>query len=495
MTTPFDNHELAELRRALEAMETRAPEAPDLSAIPERARPPRKPVLSRRPVVVAAGAAVLTLALLLPLGLWLRGGAGPADESSTSVTTGSTTSVTQGTEVTTTTAPPQSTTTSPEVTTVSYGSLFVISSIVERTSTERLETQVNRPRLSDLDRQSQARINSQLDAFLGDRLATYLPNPDLQGPPAEYHLDFEVLWLEGDAWPLLSIVYTETASPDGSHLPRVEQFALVFDLVTGDRLTVADMLTPEGVGTLEAMVHQRLAEVIDGLYCCFQPGELLDDVGVAPEGLLVYVDLSFPEEVGPLEIRFPWAEVADLIDMRQRFLARRAVEAGRCSATGADWVLEEQAGLPEPVATKRRAIFEAALACDFEGLGALAGLDDPQSEWSAPGVGGTAPAWQEAEASGLAPLWFLARTLNLPFVAEAYTLDLSDTETLEWLGYRWPAAVGENWSAVPGDERSELAGLYGEQEMAGFASSGRFTGYCLTIRADGTWLYFGFPGD
>ncbi len=490
MTTPFENHELAELRRALGAMEARAPEAPDLGAISERARPPRKPVLSRRPVVVVAGAAVLTLALLLPVGWWLRGGAGPADESSTSVTTGSTTSVT------TTTAAPPSTTTSPEVTTT-VGPFFQITIVPERVSTAGLEVQINQPQLSHLDRRtSQPRINDQLAAFVDDRRATYLPNPDSAGERAVYGLDFEVLWLEEEAWPVLSVVYTETALPAGASEPSTRKFVLMFDLVTGDPLTVADMLTPEGVVSLYSMVSQRLADVFDGPVCCFEPGELVENVGVGPDGLVAYVDVSpFPHGVGPLEFLFTWAEVADLIDMRQRFLAGLAVEADRCSAAGENWVLEDQPGLPEPVAAKRRAIFEAAVACDFAGLGALAGLDDPQSEWGAPGVGGTAQAWEEAEASGLAPLWFLARTLNLPFVAEAYTLDLSDTETLEWVGYRWPAAVGEDWSAVPADDRAELADLYGEQEMADFESFGRFTGYCLTIRADGTWLYFGFPGD
>lgn len=87
MTSGFDDHELAALRRALGALEARAPEAPDLNRIPQRA------ARSRRPILVAVGAAVATLALLLPVGLWLRGSEGPSDTTEP-VDPGSSTSTT-----------------------------------------------------------------------------------------------------------------------------------------------------------------------------------------------------------------------------------------------------------------------------------------------------------------------------------------------------------------------------------------------------------------
>jgi hypothetical protein len=496
MTAPFDDHELAELRRVLGAMEARAPEAPDLGAMSERRHPAGKPVVSRRPVVVAAGAGVLTLTLLLPVGLWLRGGGGSPDESSTSLGTVSSSSVTEGTDATTT-APPQSTTTSPEVTTT-VGSFFQITTVPERVSTEGLEVQINQPQLSHFDRpDSQTRINDQLDAFVDGRRATYLPNPDSAGERAVYGLDFEVLWLEEDAWPVLSIVYTETALPAGASEPSTRKFVLMFDLVTGDPLTVADMLTPEGVVSLEGMVPQRLADVFDGPVCCFEPGELVENVGVGPDGLVAYVNVSpFPQGVGPLEFLFTWAEVADLIDMRQRFLAGFAVEAGRCSAAGENWVLEDQPGLPEPVAAKRRAIFEAAAACDFDGLGALVPLDEPDSLWgSQSGRGGSAEAWRHYEASGYAVVWFLVRTLNLSYGPETFAY--GQDQALEWRGYVWPAVSwhSESWSSLPADQRAELIDLYGDEVVASFAEHGSFSRYLVLIRDDGTWWYFGVQGD
>ena len=63
------------------------------------------------------------------------------------------------------------------------------------------------------------------------------------------------------------------------------------------------------------------------------------------------------------------------------------------------------------------------------------------------------------------------------------------------LAYRWPAAVGEDWSAVPADDRAELADLYGDEAMASSRVRDSFTGYRVTIRADGTWWYFGVQGD
>ncbi|MBU1494567.1 MAG: hypothetical protein KJ956_11450 [Actinobacteria bacterium] len=491
MTAPFDDHELGELRRALGAIEARAPEAPGLGALSERPHVAGRPGLSRRPVVVAAGGAVLTLALLLPVGLWLRGGGGSPDASSTSLGTVSSSSVTEGTDATT--APPQSTTTSPEATTT-VGAFLQITTVPERVAIDGLEVRINQPQVSHFDRlDSQERINDQLDAFVDSRRATYVPNPDPAGEAAVYGLDFEVLWLEEDAWPVLSIVYTETALPAGTSEASTRKVALMFDLVTGDPLTVNDMLTQAGVASLESMVSQRLADVFDGPFCCFEPGELAENVGVGPDGLVAYVDVSsFPRGGGPLEFLFDWAEVRDLIDMRQRFLAGFAVEAGRCSAAGEDWVLEDQPGLPEPVAAKRRAIFEAAAACDFDGLGALVPLNEPGSLWGfVGGRGGSAEAWRHSEASGDASVWFLLRTLNLSFGPEAFAY--GEDQSLEWRGHVWPAVASdsESWSRLPADQRADLVDLYGDEVVASFAEHGSFNRYRVLIRDDGTWWYFG----
>jgi len=246
------------------------------------------------------------------------------------------------------------------------------------------------------------------------------------------------------------------------------------------------------VAGLEGMIDERVAETLGDLYCCFEPGELVANVGVARDGLRVYVDVSgFPERSGLLEIALSWAEVGDLIDMRQRFLARRGVEQGGCSAEGEGLVLEEQPGLPEGVAAKRRAIFAAAVACAFEALGALVPVDEPDGWfWGFVGVrGGSAEAWQEYEAAGYVPLWFLVRTLNLPY-AEVTGWNSEEG----WLGYAWPAVAGDEsdgWANLSAEERAGLVALYGEGSVAAWDDSDFFFGYRVVIRDDGLWWYYG----
>ncbi len=108
MTTPFDDHEVAELRRTLGAMEAHAPEAPELS------RDLQPADRSRKPVVVVAGAAALTLAVLLPIGLLLRGDGGPTADAGASVTTVGITSVTENSATVSTIGNTTTTTSEPE---------------------------------------------------------------------------------------------------------------------------------------------------------------------------------------------------------------------------------------------------------------------------------------------------------------------------------------------------------------------------------------------
>jgi hypothetical protein len=404
---------------------------------------------------------------------------------------------------TTTTVPAPSSTASPDTTapgvvTVSFGSIFGIAAIPDQVSAAGLEVRVRRARLVDFDRRPnvETEINSQLDTFVDSRLATYLPSLDLEGPPAEYSLEFEVLWLEETAWPVLTVLYTETARPADAAEATVRKFVLMFDLPTGIPLTVSDMLTTDGVASLEGMILERLAGTLGERFCCFEPGELVANSGVAEDGLRVYIDLSGPPpQVGSVELGFPWAEVAHLIDMQKRFLAPRAVDAGHCSVQGEEFTLSDQAGLPEAVSSKRRAIFDAAMVCDFDSLGALVPLDEPYSLWgSQSSIGGSAELWRAAEASGYAPLRFLARTLDFSYVPDAYLY--GEDNTLEWSGYVWPAAAsGEEWGSLSPEARAELADLYDDEEMAAYSEWGWFSGFRVMISDDGTWWYFGFGGD
>ena len=307
-----------------------------------------------------------------------------------------------------------------------------------------------------------------------------------------YSLDFEVLWPEEDAWPVLSIVYTETALPAVASEPSTRKFVLMFDLVTGDPLAVADMLTPEGVASLDSMVSRRLADVFDGPVCCFEPGELVANVGVGPDGLVVYVDVSpFPRGVGPLEFLFTWEEVADLIDMRQRFLAGFAVEAGRCSAAGENWVLEDQPGLPEPVAAKRRAIFEAAAACDFDGLGALVPLDEPDSLWGCVAREGRLGRSVAARRG----LWSRCRVVPAfgPSISPTGRRRSPTAQTSSGVAWLRVARAGRGHRElvacppIRGPNSSTCTG----RRCGSFAEHGSFNRYRVLIRDDGTWWYFG----
>jgi hypothetical protein len=73
-----------------------------------------------------------------------------------------------------------------------------------------------------------------------------------------------------------------------------------------------------------------------------------------------------------------------------------------CSAAGMSAELAEQAGLPAPVAEMRRAIAEAAAACDYEALEGLA-LSDGTFTYSFGGGERPAAFWRDGEARGRSP--------------------------------------------------------------------------------------------
>ncbi len=403
-----------------------------------------------------------------------------------STATGLSTTSSATTAAISTTAPPVTSTT------IAYGSRFVIRSVESTISTEGLQVWVRHPRLTGFHRDpSEAHINAAIEAFVDGRTRTYLPRPDGKEPPAEYCLDFEVLWSGEEAWSLLPITFTEVRFAGDATSPTTDRFAFIFDLVTGDSLTPVDLLTPQGVESLQTLVGGRVAGVIGEVSCCFRPGGLIGQMGLVPEGLLVYVDESdgVPQEAGPLEFLFTWEEVAPLIDPRHRYLARFAVEAGFCSTSGEDLVLEDQPGLPAPVAATKKAIFAAAVSCDYAALGALAGLDLPGSSWG--GVlscGGTAEDWRWQEASGNGTLWRLTRTLNLPPAPMRYETP-GETGTFERQGYVWPDLFTVDWSSISAEERAELVEVYGEESVAHYEDLGGYMDMRLGILNDGTWAY------
>ena len=151
----------------------------------------------------------------------------------------------------------------------------------------------------------------------------------------------------------------------------------------------------------------------------------------------------------------------------------------------ADPVLIEQPELPEEVAVKRAAIWDAAIECDWEQLGrqlgegflySFGGGDDP--------IG----YWQELEDAGEDPLFYLVELLNRPF-AEAVEGSSSIVQY-----YAWPSAYPSTWSEVPETDREALRPLYDDADFAAFDDLGGYFGYRIGITPDGTWVFF-LSGD
>jgi len=152
---------------------------------------------------------------------------------------------------------------------------------------------------------------------------------------------------------------------------------------------------------------------------------------------------------------------------------------GACSgATVAD-TLTNQPDLPEVVAAKRQAIFDAAVACDWEGLRALLGAGFSYT------FGEDVDAityWQGLEASGDDPIYYLAELLDRPFG----TIVAGDLTY-----YTWPSAFNQSgWQDVPQADIEALRPLYDDADFATFAGFGGYIGYRVGILSDGTWVYF-----
>jgi hypothetical protein len=144
-----------------------------------------------------------------------------------------------------------------------------------------------------------------------------------------------------------------------------------------------------------------------------------------------------------------------------------------CSTSGLRLTLPDQPELPEPVAAKREAIFGAAVACDYEGLEALApdGL-----RFSFGAETSAAEYWRGLEEQGEDPMAKLARVLALPSTQD------------EAGNYAWPSAHGanatdEDWEAV--------VGLYPREQVRQMREGGTgYLGYRAGITPAGDWIYF-----
>jgi len=153
-------------------------------------------------------------------------------------------------------------------------------------------------------------------------------------------------------------------------------------------------------------------------------------------------------------------------------------EPGRgCSTSTIRTTLSEQE-LPQPVAEVRRAVWGAAIACDYEELERLALERGEGFTFSYGGGTSAAEHWRTLEQSGETPMRDLAAILSLP-----YTRNESGS-------YAWPTAYSE----APTDEAWQAlvdAGLHTQAEVDAMRAGGSgYLGYRTAITADGDWQFF-----
>ena len=151
-----------------------------------------------------------------------------------------------------------------------------------------------------------------------------------------------------------------------------------------------------------------------------------------------------------------------------------------CSAGGLDPVLIVQPDLPDPIADTRRAVYEAALGCNWEALRGLtvAGFT---STFASP----TDPIalWQRQELLHYEPMRYLGEILRRP----PATIGGGEGE----LSYMWPSAFAfDSWDQVPDADREALRPLYDDADFASFAQFGGYLGYRVGILETGGWQFF-----
>jgi len=153
-----------------------------------------------------------------------------------------------------------------------------------------------------------------------------------------------------------------------------------------------------------------------------------------------------------------------------------------CSTSAIRATLPEQ-DLPEPVAELRRAIWGAAIACNYEELERLALERGEGFTFSYGGGTSAAEHWRSVEEAATEeplPMRALATILAMPFTRN------------ETGSYAWPTAYEES----PSDEAWQAladTGLYSQSEvdqMRSGVGAGGYLGYRTAITADGDWQFF-----
>jgi len=155
-------------------------------------------------------------------------------------------------------------------------------------------------------------------------------------------------------------------------------------------------------------------------------------------------------------------------------------DAAACSAAGLSPNLSATEGLPDAVTRTRRAIMEAAVACDVERLVGIAREGGLSFTYASGDTIPPADYWRAREARGERPLAMLVGTLERPYTVEEDPIPPSPV-------YIWPSAFA---NVATGFDLMALEGLYTDQEIASFIDRGVFSGWRVGITVDGGWWFF-----
>jgi hypothetical protein len=183
--------------------------------------------------------------------------------------------------------------------------------------------------------------------------------------------------------------------------------------------------------------------------------------------------ISSPEDAGPEVSSTPTTAAAP---------ATTASRGGDCSAAGLP-LPPEQAGLPAIVAQTRMAIAEAAIACDYDVLGALAAPDFVSSF----GDGGIENIRQWEEEGTYPATALLVELFGTPYAHEDY--DALPRH------YYWPSAfVYDSWDEIPPADMEALLSVYTQEELDQAAGFGSYALWRIGITETGEWKFF-IAGD
>jgi hypothetical protein len=146
-----------------------------------------------------------------------------------------------------------------------------------------------------------------------------------------------------------------------------------------------------------------------------------------------------------------------------------------CSAAGTDVsAFTDHPALTGPANATRRMIVSEAVACDYEGLAAIAGADFTYS-FGVPGD--PAAFWRGLEESGEPALWYLVTLLRL----DPQLIDTGSHQV-----YTWPRTYADDADAA----RVELERLFGADTVNGWYAPEGYLGWRVGIRRDGAWSFF-----